>query len=131
MPDEIADKLTNQELLDILLSEYSAQFIYNYEFWADGIEKLLSRNNVMELLLERNEIHNTFYDAYINQDISYICEDYSDTYHYDHNILIYGMDTDDKIFYTAGYNLQGKFNTQILSFKTIKRALPHKSIKII
>lgn len=54
--------------------------MYNYEFWADGIEKLLSWNNVIELLLERNEIHNTFYDAYINQDISYIYEDYSDKF---------------------------------------------------
>lgn len=48
------------------------------------------------------------------------------TYHFIHNLLIYGYDDNKKLFYTAGYDENGKYTADTLSYKIFRASLPGK-----
>lgn len=47
-------------------------------------------------------------------------------YHFIHNLIIYGYDDVEKIFYVAGYDEEGKYASQKVTYKEIKQASPSK-----
>ncbi len=58
-----------------------------------------------------NEYHIPNRDAYMS-------------YHFKHNILIYGFDDIEKVFYTAGYDDEGKYSVQKVAYKQLLKASP-------
>lgn len=48
------------------------------------------------------------------------------TYHFRHNLLIYGYDDNKKVFYTAGYDGNGKYTADLLEYKVFRAASPGK-----
>ena len=49
-----------------------------------------------------------------------------ENFHFIHNIIIYGFDTDEKRFYTAGYDEHGKYTAQTITYKELQRSKPRK-----
>ncbi len=47
------------------------------------------------------------------------------TYHFQHNILLYGYDDGKKVFYTAGYDETGKYTTGMVTYKEFRDSGPN------
>ncbi len=46
------------------------------------------------------------------------------TYHFRHNILLYGYDSSKKIFYTAGYDESGRYTTSAITYREFRDSVP-------
>lgn len=118
----------------INMSYYSEQGPLAFEFYMDYIycQPVFERENISDSIL-RNLKYDCIdlIEAALRQGKYFICcvdeyyiperEAYG-RYHFNHNLLIYGVNTTRKEFYTAGYNESGLFATQKISFKAIKNA---------
>ena len=119
------------------LSYYPANGPLTFEFYMDYIycQPVFDRENISDDMLSVMKYNITeLIENAIRHGKYFICcvDEYyipdreaSGLYHFNHNLLIYGMDSSRKIWYTAGYNESGKFGTQELPYKTVKAASPN------
>lgn len=85
MPDELADKLTNEELVDLSLQYGRIRgFTAFYDKWEDALTNVMGGNNYLQLLAKREGIENELYDAYMSIDMSsyesYILDEGNDAF---------------------------------------------------
>lgn len=108
--------------------EFYMDYIYNQpvfdrEYYSDETMKMMKFNPVkfiVSALSQEKYVECCVDEYHISKRDAYM------TYHFIHNILIYGFDDAKKEFYTMGYDENNKYTEHIIPYKQLLKATPSR-----